>query len=129
MLPTTTYTGYFVRMSASDRRHSPRTRVDLLFNKYIDGYPHLCRTIDVSAGGLLLERVSEPAVEREFYPVEIGLLDPKEDVVERLWVWAKQVWSDGERQALEFVDVGERDRTKLQLLLERAGMIEAAAAV
>ena len=116
-------------MSDSERRQSPRTRVDLLFNKYIDGYPHLCRTIDVSTGGLLLERVSEPAIDREFYPVEIGLLDPKADMVERLWIWAKQVWTDGERQALEFVDLEERDRTKLNRLLERAGMIEAAAAV
>lgn len=116
-------------MSEAERRQSPRTRVDLLFNKYIDGYPHLCRTIDVSSGGLLLERVSEPAVEREFYPVEIGLLDPKADLVERLWVWAKQVWSDGERQALEFILLEDRDRAKLSRLLERAGMIEAAAAV
>lgn len=116
-------------MSDSDRRQSPRTRVDLLFNKYIDGYPHLCRTIDVSSGGMLLERVSEPTHQRDFYPVEIGLLDPKGDMVERLWIWAKQVWTDGERQALEFVELGDRDRRKLNRLLERAGMIEAAAAV
>ena len=59
----------------TDRRQSPRKRVDLLFNKYIDGYPHLCRTIDVSEGGLLLERASEPQIQREFYHVEIGLMD------------------------------------------------------
>ncbi|MBI2394978.1 MAG: PilZ domain-containing protein [Deltaproteobacteria bacterium] len=117
-------------MSASDdRRQTPRTRVDLLFNKYIDGYPHLCRTIDVSADGLLLERVSEPAVEREFYPVEIGLMDAKADVIERLWIWAQQVWCDGERQALRFVGLGDSDREKLDRLLARAAMIEAAAAV
>ena len=105
-----------------DRRLSPRTRVDLLYNKYIDGYPHLCRTIDVSPGGLLLERVSEPTVEREFYPVEIGLLDPREDVIERMWLWAQQVWSDGERQALRFVGHEERDERKLRKLLERAAV-------
>lgn len=116
-------------MKPDDRRQDPRTRVDLLFNKYIDGYPHLCRTIDVSAGGLLLEKVHEPEIDREFYPVEIGLMDPKADVIERLWLWAKQVWCDGERQALRFVDVGDRDREKLERLLERAGYIEAACAV
>jgi hypothetical protein len=115
-------------MSSDERRTSPRTRVDLLFNKYIDGYPHVCRTIDVSDSGMLLERVSEPTVEREFYPIEIGLLDGG-DLVERLWLWAREVWTDGEKQALRFVDVRDRDRAKLTRLLERAGYIEAAAAV
>ena len=112
-----------------DRRHAPRTRVDLLFNKYIDGYPHLCRTIDVSSGGLLLERVNEPKCDRQFFPVEIGLMDANADVIERLWIWAQQVWSDGERQALKFVGMEERDERKLKKLLERAGRIEAACAV
>ena len=117
-------------MDASDRRQSPRKRVDLLFNKYIDGYPHICRTIDVSEGGLLLERVSEPSISREFYPVEIGLMEPEGGKpTERLWLWAKQVWADGERQALRFIGVEERDLKKLHRLLVRAGYIEEAAAV
>lgn len=112
-----------------DRRQTPRTRVDLLFNKYIDGYPHICRTIDVSSTGLLLERVNEPTLAREFYPVEIGVLDPKGDLIERLWIWAQEVWTDGERQALKFIGLEDRDRRKLRNLLERAGQIEAAAAI
>ncbi|GAC1353152.1 MAG: hypothetical protein NVSMB1_23560 [Polyangiales bacterium] len=117
-------------MSDRDRRKAQRTRVDLLFNKYIDGYPHICRTIDVSEGGLLLERVSEPSVQREFYPVEIGLLEPNSDrAPERLWLWAKQVWSKGSFQALRVIGVDERDRSKLVKLLARAGYIEEAAAV
>ena len=120
---------HLVFMNVSDRRQSPRTRVDLLFNKYIDGYPHVCRTIDVSASGLLLERVSEPSHAREFYPVEIGVLDPASDGFDRLWVWAQQVWTEGDRQALRFVGLEEGDRRKLGRMLERAGKIEAAAAV
>ena len=118
-------------MSDSDRRQAPRTRVDLLFNNYIDGYPPLCRTIDVSANGLLLERVSEPTIDREFYPVEIGLMEesPSDKAPERVWLWAKQVWTDGARQALRFIGVEERDQRKLNRLLERAGYIEDAAAV
>ena len=117
----------------TDRRNSPRKRVDLLFNKYIDGYPHLCRTIDVSEGGLLLERVSEPKVERDFYPVEIGLMESSSELEgrapERVWLWAKQVWSDGTRQALHFIGVEERDLQKLHSMLVRAGYIEDAAAI
>lgn len=120
----------------TDRRQSPRKRVDLLFNKYIDGYPHLCRTIDVSEGGLLLERVSEPSVSRDFYPVEIGLMEvPAEgegeegSKPERVWLWAKQVWSDGALQALKFIGVDDHDLKKLHELLERAGHLEDAMAV
>jgi len=116
----------------TDRRQSPRKRVDLLFNKYIDGYPHLCRTIDVSEGGLLLERVSEPNVSRDFYPVEIGLMempkDGEESAPERVWLWAKQVWTDGTLQALKFIGVEESDLKKLHKLLVRAGYIEEAMA-
>ena len=104
-----------------DRRQSPRQRVDLLFNKYIDGYPHLCRILDVSEGGLLLARVNEPKVEREFYPVEIGLLEPESvETPKRVWLWAKQVWSDDGRQALRFVGIEERDKRALREMLTRA---------
>ena len=117
-------------MANSERRNDPRTRVDLLFNKYIDGYPHLCRTIDVSEGGLLLERVSEPSVERDFYPVELGVLEREGDrAPERLWLWARQVWSDGSKQALRFIGVEERDRKKLTQLLQRASISEEAVEV
>ena len=124
---------------ANDRRSTPRVRVDLFFNKYIDGYPHLCRALDVSDTGLLLERVNEPNVERAMYPVEIGLMETVEQagdggvdgepvLGDRLWLWAKQVWSEGGRQALTFVGVEDRDRAKLARILERAGYATAAAA-
>ncbi len=119
-----------VRMS-SERRAVPRIQVDLFFNKYIDGYPHLCRALDVSEGGLLLERVSEPDVDRPLYPVEIGVMSQVEgeapEVVDRLWLWAKQVWSENDRQALSFIGVEERDRTKLARILSSAGYASAAA--
>ncbi len=117
-------------MTDSERRSAPRQRVDLLFNKYIDGMPHVCRTIDVSEGGLLLERVSEPEIDREFYPVEIGLMEASGDrPPERVWLWARQVWTDGTRQALRFIGVEDRDLRKLNRLLERAGYLEEAAAI
>ena len=121
---------------ANDRRIAPRVQVDLFFNKYIDGYPHLCRALDVSETGLLLERVNEPDVARTMYPVEIGVMEQTEvDGVtgepvlgDRLWLWAKQVWSEGGKQALSFVGVEDRDRAKLGRILARAGYATAAAA-
>jgi hypothetical protein len=113
---------------SSDRRRSPRTRVDLFINKYIDGYPHLCRAIEVSDGGVLVERVNEPEIEREFYPVEIGVMEVEgERAPERIWLWARQVWRDGARQALRFVGAEEHDVERLRRVLSRASEIVAPA--
>jgi hypothetical protein len=103
-----------------DRRAAPRTRLDLLFNRYIDGYPHLCRIVDVSETGLLLARIAGPVIEREFYPVEIGVLEDDDvERPERLWLWTKQVWTSGEHQALRFLEVKDRDRAALRGLVAR----------
>jgi hypothetical protein len=44
-----------------ERRASPRAPVDILFNKYVAGRPHLCRATDISRDGLLAEPFREPA--------------------------------------------------------------------
>jgi hypothetical protein len=36
--------------------------VDLLANRFLDGYPHLCKVVDISRGGMRLVPVSAPAV-------------------------------------------------------------------
>ena len=41
-------------------RRQRRTPIDILLNKYIDGEPHVCRAVNVSAGGMLLYKVFEP---------------------------------------------------------------------
>ena len=88
---------------------------------YIDGYPHLCRALDVSETGLLLERMNEPSTNIEYFPIEIGWFDPERaQAPERLWVWTQQVRIDGDRQALRFVGLAESDRRKLVRMVRRA---------
>lgn len=94
-----------------ERRSSKRTRIDLMINKYIDGYPYACHAVDISKGGVLVERIREPKHDRKFYPVEIGI--PGQ--ADRVWVWARQVRSEGRRQALRFVAMDPFD----QLLLDQ----------
>jgi hypothetical protein len=72
---------------------------------------------------VLAEHRVDAAIERAPDPEDGGT------VIERLWLWARAVWTDGDRQALSFVDVSDTDRIKLDRLLERAGYIEAAVAV
>jgi hypothetical protein len=44
-----------------DRRHSRRLPVDLLVNRFLDGYPYLCRVTDISRSGMRLVPLIEPS--------------------------------------------------------------------
>lgn len=98
-----------------ERRCSKRTRVDLMINKYIDGYPYACRAVDISKGGVLLERMREPRHDRTFYPVEIGV----PGVADRIWAWTRQVRVSGRTQALRFVAMDPFDQLLLDQYIDR----------
>ena len=38
--------------NASDRRGDDRRPVDLLINRFLNGYPYLCRATDISRSGM-----------------------------------------------------------------------------
>jgi hypothetical protein len=94
-----------------DRRRAPRKRADILVNKFIDGLPHVARLVEISALGCLLERIHEPEVRRDLYPLELAL--PADLGGTRLWLWARPVWSDAKRVALRFVGLDPVDRATL----------------
>jgi c-di-GMP-binding flagellar brake protein YcgR len=48
---------------SSERRAHQRTPLDVFANRFLDGYPYLCRTSDISLEGLRLRRLNEPAVD------------------------------------------------------------------
>lgn len=96
-----------------ERRTTRRLDVDVLINKYVDGFPHACRALDISLGGILLRRIHEPKVKRDSYAIEIGLPEAKPP----MWLWARQVWSRGRRQALRFVGMSTSDRDALEMLI------------
>jgi hypothetical protein len=95
----------------SDRRRAPRKRADILVNKFIDGWPHLARLVELSAGGCLLERVLEPDATRDVYPLELAL--PASLGGARLWLWARPVRSEHGRTAFRFVGLDPTDRATL----------------
>jgi hypothetical protein len=102
----------------TERRAAPRTSTRVYFNKYIDGRPHLCEAVELSSTGMLARRIHEPDAPRAAYAVELapGPLEPGE---ERVWLCACPVWSDGELEALRFVECSDRDRALLQGFLSR----------
>lgn len=98
-----------------ERRSSERKPFDVYFNKFLDGYPYLCRGVDVSAKGILVETFAEPNVHADRFPLELRL--PEDD--ETLWLWARPVRSEGTRQALEFVSLSAPAQRKLNDLLSK----------
>jgi hypothetical protein len=83
--------------------------VDLLLNKFIDGFPHACRVLDISMGGMLVRRIHEPDTKRDNYPLELGL----PGMEGTMWIWSRPLWTKGQRQALRFVAMDPADRARL----------------
>jgi hypothetical protein len=46
------------KTSKVDRRADPRREVDLLMNRFLNGYPYLCRASDISRTGIRLHPIS-----------------------------------------------------------------------
>jgi PilZ domain len=87
--------------------------MDLYFNKFLQGYPYLCRAVDLSVGGILVETFAEPEFPVDRFPLELRLPDESD----ALWVWARHVRREGTRQALEFVSLSKPASQKLSRYL------------
>jgi hypothetical protein len=48
--------------SGSDRRTQRRKPLDVFANRFLEGYPYLCRATDISPEGMCLRRLHEPAL-------------------------------------------------------------------
>jgi hypothetical protein len=101
-----------------ERRGARRSSARVYFNKYIDGQPHLCEAVELSATGMLARRIHGPDAPRPAYAVEMAP-GPLEPGAERLWLCASPVWSSGDLEALCFVDCSPEDRALLEALLAR----------
>ena len=102
----------------NERRAAPRRSAQVYFNKYIDGHPYLCETLEVSETGMLIRRIGQPEESRACYALELaaGPLDPGD---ERIWLCASPVWQRGDVEALRFVAQSDRDRSLLLTLMDR----------
>ena len=98
----------------SERRFEERARFGGLFvNKHIDGLPHLARVLDLSAGGMMVRKVFEPALTKSFFAVELGI--PWTD--ERFWIWTRCVRDWGDLQALRFMGLDGDDRARIEAIV------------
>jgi hypothetical protein len=114
----------------TERRVALRSPLHLYFNKYIDGVPHLCETIELSMTGMLLRSIHEPDASRACYAVELARPDavpaagpeasPEPQADRRVWLCATPVWRVGRYEALSFLAPSHLDRLKLADLLAAA---------
>jgi hypothetical protein len=88
----------------------------VFFNRFLDGYPYLCRAVDLSSSALLIETFSEPETRAERFALELRF--PGDD--DSLWLWARRLWRRGEREALEFVSLSCAARNRIERYLGAA---------
>jgi PilZ domain len=60
-------------LRGADRRYRPRTPLDVLANRFLEGYPYLCRAADISAEGIRLYRLIEPSPQPLFCGLQFQL--------------------------------------------------------
>lgn len=59
--------------SASDRRTNRRAPIDVFANRFLDGYPYLCRASDISRQGMRLHRFNEPEARNQYLGLQFQL--------------------------------------------------------
>jgi len=94
----------------SERRENPRKPVEVFFNKYVGGYPHLCRALDISRTGVQAVNLGQPETHMQSFSLELRLPGEKGT----FWLWARRVRSEGRREALEFVATSPEDEHRLE---------------
>jgi len=61
------------KTESRDRRGEARRDVDLLINRFLNGYPYLCRATNISRSGIRVVPLHEPAVVTRFMGLQFQL--------------------------------------------------------
>jgi hypothetical protein len=56
-----------------DRRTDRRAPIDVFANRFLDGYPYLCRASDISRHGMRLLRFNEPEARNRYVGLQFQL--------------------------------------------------------
>jgi hypothetical protein len=60
-------------MTGTNRRREDRRDVDLLVNRFLNGYPYLCRATDISRTGMRVVPLHEPTTKTRFMGLQFQL--------------------------------------------------------
>ncbi len=86
----------------SERRGLDRVECDILLNKVEQGHTNICRALDVSLGGMRLERMLEAHTARGT-SMQLQFELPGDD--EPIWVGATKVYEDDAVVGVKFTNI------------------------
>jgi len=92
-------------------RRSRRVACDIYLNKVQDGHTHIARAINISLGGIKLQRLLEPVVNM---PKRIRLQLALPGVEEPMWLGAKPVYEDSDCVGLSFTHMSHHNFVTLR---------------
>jgi hypothetical protein len=113
-------------MSFQDYRRERRMPVNILLNKYIDGEPHVCRAVNLSAGGMLLYKVFEPSVPHSEVSIEFQLPGSSRVLRADGVALAEHPWARA--HGVRFTRMDDDDRALLHRFLRGESLEDVAAA-
>lgn len=61
------------KLSSNERRADPRREIDVLMNRFLNGYPYLCRASDISRTGMRLHPISGAGSSTRFVGLQFQL--------------------------------------------------------
>lgn len=99
-----------------ERRLAMRGQIDVPVIQHVDGFPHACRSVDLSCRGLVVQRPTSLA-EREprlLYSIELRIGD------RAIHTLARTVWTEGPLMAMRYVGISDADRLDIAELIDRA---------
>jgi hypothetical protein len=68
-----TSSGQTGKKSSSERRTDPRREIDVLMNRFLDGYPYLSRASDISRTGMRIHPISGAGSANRFIGLQFQL--------------------------------------------------------
>ena len=96
-----------------ERRKEPRRAfADLYCNRFIDGFPHMAKVLDLSASGMRVRRITEPIHDASRFPVELMVPGRRSTS----WLWTKPIRRIGDTDVLSFVGLDPVERVRLARL-------------
>ncbi|WP_158542535.1 PilZ domain-containing protein [Lujinxingia litoralis] len=104
-----------------EQRQQPRVGCDMILNKIEAGHTNICRAVDLSLGGIRLERLAE-AYRSEGESVQLQFALPGEE--EPIWVTGHKVYDNEGRVGVRFTNISHGHFVKLRAWLRERAISE-----
>lgn len=98
-----------------ERRRQPRSNIDILVNKYVNGAPYACRAVNLSRAGMLLHKIFEPDL--PLARVEVEFLLPGTDHVVKAAGVALAEHARARAHGVRFVELSDEDGRRIDEFL------------